>query len=377
VQFPYITDWDGWAIWGFKAKAFFIDHGFTGYLSQAQIYDFSWPARPCISSIFQAYAYLVGGQVNEAASRIVHLAGGISLLLIFYWTLRRRLSSSTAMIWTAMLATIPNLTSQATVGLGNILLAIFLFSAVSSLDRYRTEGRAGYLIAASAFLGFALLTRDEASGLCAICVAVALFFAPCPRFTSRGRMIVKTIMALAGAIILYSLWMRLIDPYHIKTLRSEWLKPGILQRAFQHLRDLEGVLALFLAQFAAPSKQTLASPLEKYLGVAFFWVIFAFVFVFSGIRSILNRRTIPIGQQNELATICGFCAALGLIAYSAGLWLFPYSSLNDLEYWCNVLNRHILSLVPLAACHIALSLSSDSSCLPKPMSARIESGNAL
>jgi len=357
VKNPIISDWDGWAIWGFKAKAFFVDRGFSGYLSRAIDYGFSWPARPCSSSIFQAYLYMVGGQVLEGASRFAHLASFISLLLIFYCTLRRRLHAPTAMAWTAMLATVPNLTDQATAGLGNILLAIFLFSAISAVDRWRAEGTGGYLVASSAFLGFALLTRDEASGLCAICAAFALLFAPRPDFTSRGRMLLQTIAVIAGAAAIYSLWLRMVKPFPVFDLRSVWLTPDLLPRAFQHIRDLGGVLGMIGGELAQPSEQALASPLEKWLGLSLFWVIFGVVFVLSAIRAILHRYETPILRQNELATKCGICTVLGIVAYSAGLWLFPYTSLNDLDFWCNVLDRHILSLVPLAACHIALSLS--------------------
>jgi len=132
---------------------------------------------------------------------------------------------------------------------------------------------------------------------------------------------------------------------------------------------------MIVAQFVAPSKQALASPLEKYIGLSLFWMIFAVVFVFSGISSVLNRRRAPVCRQKELAAICGSSVALGLLAYAAGLWLFPYTSLNDLEFWCNVLNRHVLSLVPLAACHIALSLSPDFSSLSNPLNDKIDSGN--
>ena len=76
----------------------------------------------------------------------------------------------------------------------------------------------------------------------------------------------------------------------------------------------------------------------------------------------------PILRQNEMAAKCGLCAVLGLAAYSAGMRLFPFTSLDDLVSWINVLNRHILSLVPLTACPIALSLSSKTM-LREPMGA--------
>jgi uncharacterized membrane protein YiaA len=213
-------------------------------------------------------------------------------------------------------------------------------------------------------------------GLCAICIAFTLLFAPCPRFTSRGRMILQALAVAAGAAAIYSLWARMIRPYTMFDLRSVWITPDLLQRMHQHIRDLGGVLSMIGAELALSSEQSLASPLERFLGIAFFWVLFATVFVISAIRAILRRHETPILRQNELAVQCGICTVLGLVAYSAGLWLFPYVNLNDLGFWCNVLDRHVLSLVPLAACHIALSSNPAGKGLQEPAGAFAGTGEA-
>jgi 4-amino-4-deoxy-L-arabinose transferase-like glycosyltransferase len=320
IKNPIITDWDGWAIWGLKAKAFFTNQGFHQYLSRASDLGFSWPARPCLSSIFQAYVYLLCGQVNELAGRIAHLAISISLLLLFYFTLRRRLTAQAAMVWTAMLSTIPNLVYIASAGLGNLPLALFLFSAVSALDRWKSDGNRWYFAASSAFLGFALLSRDEALGLCAICAASILLLSPRLNPTPLLRKIFQTVLLLAGAFAIYSLWSRIVRPYNIFDLRSIWLSQELLLRVQSHLPDLTAVLKSILDELTKPSEQSLASPLEKHWGVSFFWVIFAWTFVFSGIRAMFRRHFRGIlHQQSSLEISCGICTLLGLMAYSAGL----------------------------------------------------------
>ena len=173
---------------------------------------------------------------------------------------------------------------------------------------------------------------------------------------------------IAGAAAVYSLWPNMVKPFDVFDLRSLWLTPDLPQRAFQPLRDLTAVLALIGGELAHPARQALATPFEEWLGVALFWVIFGIVFVFCAVRAIWRRNEIPILRQNEMAAKCGLCAVLGLAAYSAGMRLFPFTSLDDLVSWINVLNRHILSLVPLAACPIALSLSSKTM-LREPMGA--------
>jgi hypothetical protein len=355
LRLPQITEWDGWAIWEMKAKAIFVDRGFGSYLSRAAEYNFSWPARPCFTSAFQAFVHIVSGNLNEAAARCVHVILYASLMLIFYVTLRRRLEAWIAIAWTAMLATIPNLAYWANAGLANLPLGIFLFSAVIALDRWRSENSAGYLAASSAFFGFALLTRDEAVGLVAICLVVAVMSALRQPVLSRRLILFLASLLIAGSALIYSLWAWLVRAYPMFDLRSVWLTPEIFQRVRAHLPDLGAVLKKIAAELMKPPDQALASPFETKIGISLFWPLFALALILSGFRAIIGLR--KSGSQDELMMKCGICATLGLCAYSLGLWLFPYWSMNDLAPWSNALDRQVMSLVPMAAYHLALAFS--------------------
>src|SRR5262249_45190073 len=107
VASPCFSDWDAWAVWGLKAKAVFVDPDVRPYLAAADAYDFSWPPRPCLTAVFQAFLYACLGRVDEAGARLVHVALWASLLLIFHGSLRRRLAAGPALLWTALLATVP------------------------------------------------------------------------------------------------------------------------------------------------------------------------------------------------------------------------------------------------------------------------------
>ncbi len=370
VKNPQLIDWDSWAIWGLKAKAIFVDGGFDGYLSHAAEYGFSWPARPCFSSIFQAFIFIICGQVNEAAVRIMHLACYASVLLIFYAALRRALTAEISMIWTAMLATVPNLTFHATAGVANLPLALFIFAAIIALNRWCFEGAGRYLPAATAFIGFALLTRDEALGLCIISFLAFLFFGLRGRWICRNRILLQSVPLVAGSAAIYWLWARIENAYPAFDLRSVWITTDIFRRAIDHMHDLGTVSASILAQLTKPSEQMVASPLESILGISLFWPLFLLTLIVSLIRFVpssrffphkramaLSTKKDPSSSPDGLAASCGLIVWLGLGAYAFGLYLFPYSDLNDLSSWSHVLDRHVISLVPAAACHMALAIS--------------------
>jgi hypothetical protein len=363
-KYPGISEWDGWAIWAIKAKAFFIDRGFDHYLSHSAEYGFSWPARPCISSIFQTFLYFVSGNVNEALARAAHLFGFASLLALFYTTLRRRLSPHISTVWTAVLATVPNLTHQAASGLGNVPLAIFLFASLSALDRWRLESRKVHFVIAAALMGCALLARDEAAGLCMLFVASFLIFTKCPDFISRRNLIALALLFVIIAAALFALWPMQVRAHKVFDLRTAWITPELFQRMKDHLHDLKPVYTMIRREYGKPSEQTQATPVETILKLALFWPIFAASLLCSlsmKLASLLRSKNknskLEHCRQDPLAIGCSLFASLGLLAYAAGLWLFPYSALEDLKSWVFVLDRHVLSILPIAACAIALTFS--------------------
>jgi hypothetical protein len=348
---PSLSDWDAWAIWGVKAKAFFVDAGVGGYLSRADLYEFSWPARPCLSSLFQAFLYTCLGRVDEVGARLVHVALTGALLLIFHANLRRRFGSDSSLVWTAVLATVPNVTYQASAGLANLLLGSLLFAVLASREGWEEDRRSLRLVGPTVLLAGAFLARDEGLVMGALVTLCAFGLAPRGGRRDHFR---QSLMAgtavLLGAAVLYGLWYALVLPYGIWDIRSMWFEADVVSRLFRHRHEIPTIVLGVGRELSVPVEQMRFSPLEGKLGIALLWPLFAL----AGVVAI--RR----GRRDITGLRCALAAAGGLAIYALGLVLFPYQDLADVLYnWLYVLDRHALALVPLAVRAAASAFSLD------------------
>ena len=346
---PSLSDWDAWAIWGVKAKAFFVDRGVAGYLGRADLYEFSWPARPCLTSLFQAFVYSCRGRVDELAVRLVHVALTCSLLLIFHGSLRRRFGADSALLWTAVLATVPNLTYQASAGLANLVLGLFLLATLAALEAWESDARLAHLVGPALLLGGALLARDEGLFLGGLTVAVfALVRDPGRR---RRDALGPALGVVVGAGALYGLWYALVLPHAIWDIRSMWFEADVFPRLLRHRPEIPAILLGVGRELARPVEQTRSSPLEDAVGMSLFWPLFALACLV-----LLSRR----GGSDLLGRRCAVVAAGGVSIYTLGLILFPYQDLSDvMNNWLYVLDRHALALTPMAARAAAAAFSLD------------------
>ena len=352
IQERALGDWDAWAIWGLKAKAFYVDKGVSGYLGNAQAYAFSWPSRPCLSSLVEAFVYSSMGGVHESAARGVHVFWFVSLLWIFYIATRRVMSRTSALFWTLVLSAIPNLAFQSNLGLSNMVLGSYLFAAIAALDRWRRHRDIRVLAAAAVLLGIAALCRDEGVPLAIILTAAVVLTAESLRRSGLRTIALQTTVLVLGTIVIKSIWTLIVQRYSLANLMDEWLSFRIFGRAAAHFHDLPSVLRMALQELAIPEFQSRSLHFEKIIGVALFWPAFAL----AALRLFLGK------SSNRLALACTLAAFTGMAMYTAGYWLFPYQNLADLrDNWLFVMDRQMLCLVPLAAYVIAWSVSGNPS----------------
>ncbi len=342
VRIPTIADWDAWAIWGFKAKAFFVDQGVARYLTHADHYYFSWPARPCLSAFYQAFVYACLGREDASAVRLVQLAFFVSLLLAFFTSLRRAVSPGAALLSTALLASLPSVAYVATAGLANLVLGSYLFLAASSLERARATGRSALVIGAGLFLGGAALARDEG-------LVLGGFVALAVSFSLRGRArLGRALVAIGIAGLCYLPWLLLLAPFELWDLRSSWFSADVVVRGKEHAKDIGQILRIAALDLMRPAEQTRTSAFEEWLGVAPAWPVFGLALL--RVRGL--RESSPLGWASALA------AVTGLLLYVAGFWLFPYEDLDWLrDNWVFVFDRHALSVLPLAAYATAVAFA--------------------
>jgi hypothetical protein len=338
---PRLVDWDGWAIWGIKAKAFFMDGGVHRYLAHAHDYAFSWPARPCLSALFESFLYHAVGGVEEGAARLGHLALFASLLLVFYSSLRRRYTADTSMIWTALLATVPNLTYQAIAGVANVVLGLYLFAALDALDAWQVDPRVERVAGPALLLAGACLSRDEGFALAGLTAACVFLTPPFPSFRNRYAKLTALLGLSFASAAAYALWASLVKQHGASDeLLARWTSaPGAWSRLLSRRHELSQLIGPFLEELALPTAQARCSPLENALRLSLFWPSF-------GLACVCGGR---LWRTDPMAFRCALIATAGLVTYAVALAVFPDSDMRGVIHdWVFVFDRHALVVAPMA-----------------------------
>jgi hypothetical protein len=122
-----LTDWDAWVNWASKANVLFIDQTLSPNL-------YHHPARlptnmdyPLLLPLTEAWFYTWLGHIYEPVVGLISLLFYLALLLLFYHAARLLTPRTTALGFTALLATLPRLERPAHSGLADIPLAAFVF----------------------------------------------------------------------------------------------------------------------------------------------------------------------------------------------------------------------------------------------------------
>lgn len=96
---------DGWAIWAFKAKVFFLSrHVDLGLLRDETHYGFAHLDYPLLLPLMEWWVYAHLGHVNDSVVRLVLVGYYLSLLAAFYGSLQGYIGRTVALLCTVLLA---------------------------------------------------------------------------------------------------------------------------------------------------------------------------------------------------------------------------------------------------------------------------------
>ncbi|MEZ5362417.1 MAG: hypothetical protein R2748_08790 [Bryobacterales bacterium] len=154
--------WDAWAIWLFKAKAFFLDGSTSPYLARAAEFV-GQPGYPLLTPLYSTFLYALAGGVDDAAAKMTSPFFFLAMLGAFHFLARRAAGPVTAAGTTAMLALTPMLQSVAfeLAGYADTALAAYMVCGAGFAYLAVRDGD-GADIAAAALAGTAAAwTKNE------------------------------------------------------------------------------------------------------------------------------------------------------------------------------------------------------------------------
>ena len=305
--------WDAWAIWLFKAKAFYLDGGIDPFLERAVELTDHQPGYPLLMPLYGAFLYTLNGAVDDYAFKMVSVCFLLALLGVFHYLARRAGRAEPALVFTAMLASLPmlNVISFELAGYVDVILSLYVLGAAGFFYFWWREGDLFDLAAASVAATAGAWTKNEGQFFL---LAIALLGAAGLLLRSRSEKLE---------------WLVLLGP------PTALLLPWTIARAGH------GVQAAGFAMGFSFDPGLFLVALSALISEAFRWDIFVLAFVLLVIAAV---------GAALLRLAAAFWILPGLVAWHLSGALMAYSTgQNDLQWWLGTSAGRILAQVaPLA-----------------------------
>lgn len=154
--------WDAWAIWLFKAKAFYLDGSLGGYLGRTSEF-IGQPGYPLLTPLYATFLYQLAGEAADQSAKLLSPCFFLALLGSFHYLVRRLANPLTAGLMTAMLAlaSVPQRVAFELAGYADTTVALYFAAAAGFLALWLREGRRADLAAASLAATAGAWTKNE------------------------------------------------------------------------------------------------------------------------------------------------------------------------------------------------------------------------
>jgi hypothetical protein len=161
-----LTEWDSWAIYGFKSKVFYLHNILPVEFLKNTVIAYAHPDYPVLIPLAETWIYLCLGSWNDQLVKIIFPVYFICLLVFFYYSLRCFTGRSIALVFTVLLASIPQMVRFGSNGYADLPFMFYCFVSAALLYRAycsRLDNR--LLLVSAIFAGLAAHTKNEGIAL--------------------------------------------------------------------------------------------------------------------------------------------------------------------------------------------------------------------
>jgi hypothetical protein len=216
-----LLEWDGWAIWGTKARALYEFGGATGPVFTSEAY---LPLQhPLLLPSLEAIDFRAMGEYDPTLVHVQLALLALGFLLAFVGLLRDRVPAAlVGLTVLAILAAEPVL-KQLSTNLADVPLAFFVALGLVAAGRWLASGERWALVVAALFLGAATLTKGEG-----LFFALAALVALVPFAWRRSRELAASAAAVVAIVLPWRLFVALEDLPLVEYRFRNALSPGYL-----------------------------------------------------------------------------------------------------------------------------------------------------
>ncbi|MFH1753511.1 MAG: glycosyltransferase family 39 protein [Candidatus Omnitrophota bacterium] len=156
-----LESFDSIAMYAMKSKIIFLSGMIPRDFFTSITQRLPNPDYPLLLPLVEVWVYTFLGKISDLLVKAVFPSYLLSFLIIFYSLLKRVVSRKGALLFTFILATIPQFINFATVGYADIILAYYYSIGAIYLYLWIKERRTADLVISGIFSGFAVLTKNE------------------------------------------------------------------------------------------------------------------------------------------------------------------------------------------------------------------------
>lgn len=312
--------WDAWAIWLFKAKAFFVDGDIATYLSRSGEFV-GQPGYPLLTPLYSLWLYEWSGQVADQGAKLASPCYWLAALGAAWWVLRRLAGSTAAGIATTLIALTPMVQRTAFdwAGYADTALSAYFVAAAGLLVLWIRDKRTVYLAAGSLAATAAAWTKNEGQVFLAVFVVIAAAV-----LVSRRERLGNAVWIVAPPALLLGTWAAVRSVYGVE---AAGFTPGIDFSA----ELFQTATTTLAAKAFAPSRFLLTFPL-----------FIAAMALAAAQRASLDRWVPGMFAASHVAA--------ALLAYATGR--------NEIQWWLETsADRVLAQIAPLAVTASAIAVA--------------------
>lgn len=174
---PMFSD-DAVTSWGLKAKAiYFANLSGDSFTAMAGRMRYTGCGNyPLLVSLAENYVNIFSSAWNDFYPKIISPFYYFSLLLAFFWFLRRFTKKNYALIFTFLLSSLPFLANSANDAMADLPFAYYYVISSLLILLWIKDRQNLYLYLSAIFMGFSIWTKSEGYALFLVNLTVILFF---------------------------------------------------------------------------------------------------------------------------------------------------------------------------------------------------------
>jgi hypothetical protein len=154
-----VVAWDAWANWALKAKIFFLDP--VPLVSYFGNYRAGLADYPLHLPLLESWLYTCLGEWNDQLVKIIFPLYFLSLLILFYYVLRRIAPRLNSLLFTFLLSSLPFLVYHATIEYADFPLALYYTFTLFLLYLWAEKSDQGCFFCSSILAGLLPLVKKE------------------------------------------------------------------------------------------------------------------------------------------------------------------------------------------------------------------------